>query len=265
MAFSLALVDFDGTLADSMPYWLRLPADTLRAAGLPQPEGFAEYIRSVPIREIARDMGAKYPQLEAETPLAVRWSAEMAAHYAREIPLKPGAKKLLQTLRAAGLRVYILSATRHALLDPAIERLGVAPLVDGVYAEEETGSKRTEAPYAFFRDRFGVPYEKMLLAEDAPRNLAAGGGARRFGRRRIRREHEGIYGDDSRRSGGVSAGLLRPFGAGGAAAAVTAERREPLRQPDGRRLHSQGRGVGYPRSCLLTYRTNKAGGQKRRV
>mgnify|MGYP003618444224 CR=1 FL=1 len=35
MAFSLALVDFDGTLADSMPYWLRLPADTLRAAGLP--------------------------------------------------------------------------------------------------------------------------------------------------------------------------------------------------------------------------------------
>ena len=49
MAFSLALVDFDGTLADSMPYWLRLPADTLRAAGLPQPEGFAEYIRSVPI------------------------------------------------------------------------------------------------------------------------------------------------------------------------------------------------------------------------
>ena len=76
-------------------------------------------------------------------------------------------------MRAAGLRVYILSATRHALLDPAIERLGVAPLVDGVYAEEETGSKRTEAPYAFFRDRFGVPYEKMLLAEDAPRNLAA--------------------------------------------------------------------------------------------
>ena len=76
-------------------------------------------------------------------------------------------------LRAAGLRVYILSATRHALLDPAIERLGVAPLVDGVYAEEETGSKRTEAPYAFFRDRLGVPYEKMLLAEDAPRNLAA--------------------------------------------------------------------------------------------
>ena len=173
MSFSLALVDFDGTLADSMPYWLRLPVDTLRTANLPQPEGFTEYIRSVPIWEIARDMGAKYPQLEAKTPLAARWSAEMAAHYAHDIPLKPGAKELLQMLRAAGLQVYILSATRHALLDAAIERLGVAPLVDGVCAEEETGSKRTEAPYAFFREKLGVPYEQMLLVEDAPRNLAA--------------------------------------------------------------------------------------------
>ena len=173
MSFSLALVDFDGTLADSMPYWLRLPADTLRAAGLPQPEGFTEYIRSVPVWEIAKEMTKQYPQLEAETPLAARWSAEMAAHYAHDIPLKPGAKELLSVLRAAGLRVYILSATRHALLDAAIERLGVAPLVDGVYAEEETGSKRTEAPYAFFREMLGVPYERMLLVEDAPRNLAA--------------------------------------------------------------------------------------------
>ena len=173
MAFSLALVDFDGTLADSMPYWLRLPADTLREADLPQPEGFAEYIRSVPIWEIARDMGKMYPQLEANTPLAARWSAEMAEYYARAVPLKPGAKELLRTLRAAGLGVYILSATCHALLDPAVERLGVAPLADGVYAEEEIGSKRTEAPYAFFRDKLGVPYERMLLVEDAPRNLAA--------------------------------------------------------------------------------------------
>ena len=101
MAFSLALVDFDGTLADSMPYWLRLPADTLREADLPQPEGFAEYIRSVPIWEIARDMGKMYPQLEANTPLAARWSAEMAEYYAWAVPLKPGAKELLRTLRAA--------------------------------------------------------------------------------------------------------------------------------------------------------------------
>ena len=165
MSYSLALVDFDGTLADSMPYWLRLPVDTLREAGIPQPDGYENYIRSIPMWEIARET--------EETPLAVRWSARMAEYYAHDIPLKPGAKALLRLLRKHGLRVYILSATRHALLDRAIDRLGVAPLVDGVYAEEETGSKRTEAPYAFFRDRLAIPYEKMLLVEDAPRNLAA--------------------------------------------------------------------------------------------
>lgn len=173
MTYSLALVDFDGTLADSMPYWLSLPFNTLRTAKLPQPEGFAEYVRSMPMHEIARDMTEKFPQLAAETPLEVRWGMEMAAHYAHDIPLKPAAAEFLRTLRTAGLRVYILSATHHALLDAAVERLGIAPLVDGVYTEAETGSKRTEAPYAFFREKFGMPYERMLLAEDAPRNLAA--------------------------------------------------------------------------------------------
>lgn len=173
MPYSLALVDFDGTLADSMPYWLRLPVDTLREAGIPQPDGYENYIRSIPMWEIARETEKTYPQLVEETPLAVRWSARMAEYYAHDIPLKPGAEALLRLLRKHRLRVYILSATRHALLDGAIGRLGVAPLVDGVYAEEETGSKRTEAPYAFFRDKLAVPYERMLLVEDAPRNLAA--------------------------------------------------------------------------------------------
>ena len=173
MKHTLALVDFDGTLADSMPYWLSLPFDAFRHAGMPVPEGFAEYVRSVPIWEIARDMGERYPQLAEEMPLSERWNARMKAYYAHDIPLKPGAEELLRLLRRSGMRVYVLSATSHALLDGAIDRLNVGALVDGVYSEEETGSKRTEAPYAFFRDRLGVPYEEMVLVEDAPRNLAA--------------------------------------------------------------------------------------------
>lgn len=173
MSYALALVDFDGTLADSMPYWLRLPADALREAHLPLPDGFDEYIRSVPMWEIAREMETAYPPLAGARPLAERWGERMAAYYAHDVPLKRGAAEFLALLRSRGLRICILSATRHALLDAAIDRLGVAPLVDGVYTEEEIGSKRTEAPYAFFRERLGVPYERMLLAEDAPRNIAA--------------------------------------------------------------------------------------------
>ena len=63
MAFSLALVDFDGTLADSMPYWLRLPADTLRAAGLPQPgKSSCFFCPSMRAEEII-DLREHYPDL----------------------------------------------------------------------------------------------------------------------------------------------------------------------------------------------------------
>ncbi len=173
MSYALALVDFDGTLADSMPYWLSLPKDALREAGIREPEGFDSYIRSVPMHEIAADMAKKYPAVEAECSFLQRFDAQMREHYAKRVPLKPGADELLRLLRRAGVRICILSATRHELLDAVAERLGVTALADGIYTEAEVGSKRTEAPYAYFRDRSGVPYEKMLLVEDAPRNLAA--------------------------------------------------------------------------------------------
>ena len=173
MSYALALVDFDGTLADSMPYWLSLPVNTLREFGIPQPEGFTDFIRSIPMHEIAEKLSERYPELEAEKPLRERWQAQMAEYYAHDIPLKSDALKLLDTLRAHGLKVFILSATYHELLDPAIRRLDVLSHADGVYSEQECGSKRTAEPYEFFRDTFGVPFEKMLLAEDAPRNLAA--------------------------------------------------------------------------------------------
>ena len=173
MSYALALVDFDGTLADSMPYWLSLPKDALREAGIPEPEGFDAYIRSVPMHEIAADMAKKYPAVEAECPFLQRFDAQMRAHYAEHVPLKPGADGLLRLLHRANIRICILSATRHELLDAVAERLGVTALADGIYTEAEAGSKRTEAPYAYFRDTFGVPYGKMLLIEDAPRNLAA--------------------------------------------------------------------------------------------
>ena len=85
MAFSLALVDFDGTLADSMPYWLRLPADTLRAAGLPQPgKSSCFFCPSMRAEEII-DLRERYPDL-----------------FRRALALEDNARANLKTVRGLG-------------------------------------------------------------------------------------------------------------------------------------------------------------------
>ncbi len=173
MIYKAALLDFDGTLADSMPCWLDLPRRTLAEAGIPEPPGFQQTIREIPMREIAVWMAGEYPELVRERTLEERWYAMMADNYLHRVSLKPGAEALLDLLREAGLRPAILSATKRPLLDVALERFGLFPRVDLVLTEEEADSKRTEAPYRLAAERLGAELAEMVLMEDAPRNLAA--------------------------------------------------------------------------------------------
>ena len=173
MIYKAALLDFDGTLADSMPCWLDLPRRTLAEAGIPEPPGFQQTIREIPMREIAVWMAGEYPELVRERTLEERWYAMMADSYLHRVSLKPGAEELLDLLREAGLRPAILSATKRPLLDVALDRFGLFSRVDLVLTEEEAGSKRTEAPYRLAAERLGAELAEMVLVEDAPRNLAA--------------------------------------------------------------------------------------------
>jgi len=173
MRYAAALVDFDGTLADSMPWWLDLPRRTLEEAGIPEPKGFRRSIREVPMREIAVWMARDYPELVRESTLEERWYAMMADNYRRRVALKPGAMDLLSLLREEGLKIVILSATKRPLLDVALERFGLFSRVDLILTEEEAGSKRSQEPYLLLSEKLGLSLPEMLLVEDAPRNIAA--------------------------------------------------------------------------------------------
>ena len=171
MGFRLALVDFDGTLADSMPYWLALPRDTLREYGIPEPEGFEELIRALPMWEVGLHLGKEYPELVRDMPLRERWDAKMLENYRQRIPRKAGSRELLRLLRAEGCTVAVLSATRQPHLDLALEHLELMPLLDEVFTEAEAGSKHEPETYLHLAEKFGCAVSEVLLVEDAPRNL----------------------------------------------------------------------------------------------
>ncbi len=172
MRYKAALVDFDGTLADSMPAWLDLPRTAFHRSGVEPPADLDILIRTVPIWEVARRLETVYPMLSPGRPLEEYWMEIMEENYLFRVPLKPGAIKLLSLLRESGLKIVILSATGQPMLGRALDHFGLLALADAVVTEEEAGSKRTSAPYDFCAARLGLPREEMLLIEDAPRNLA---------------------------------------------------------------------------------------------
>ncbi len=172
MPFRAALIDFDGTLADSMPCWLSLPQDTLRREGIPEPPGFQRLIREIPMWEVALRLQRDFPAL-ADGHATAGWPEEMRGHYLHDVALKPGAEAALDLFRSLGIRTVILSATPADLLDAALGRFSLYGRLDAVFSEHEVGSKRDPDTYRRCAERLGAPVEDLLLVEDAPRNLEA--------------------------------------------------------------------------------------------
>lgn len=175
MPCQLAIVDFDGTLAESMPYWLELPFVTLQQENIPEPEGFRDYIRSLPLWEVGAQLERDYPFLLEKGPVTEQWYAHMEANYRHRVPLREGAVEFLKLLRQRGRKIVLLSATRASTLAIAMERFGLYELLDGVYSEEQIGSKRSEEPYRYLAEKTGIPLSDMFLVEDSWKNLRTAG------------------------------------------------------------------------------------------
>ena len=172
MAYSAALIDFDGTLADSMPYWLRLPLDTLSRLGLPEPEGFRERISTRPMWEVAGYLSELYPTL-TQKGLRDLWDGMMLENYRERILLKDGVRELLGLLRARGVRLILLSATRQPYLNGALEHFDLLREFEAVLTETETGAKHEPETFIRLAQRLGCAPEELLLLEDSPPNLRA--------------------------------------------------------------------------------------------
>ena len=105
-----AIFDLDGTLLDSMQVWEQVDIDFLSAHGIAAPQ---DYVRAV--AEMSLEDSAAYTVRRFSLPMTPdevmeRWRAMVQKAYETEVPLKPGAKALLQKLRRAGWRLGVATA-----------------------------------------------------------------------------------------------------------------------------------------------------------
>ncbi|GGN05838.1 hydrolase [Thermus composti] len=119
------------------------------------------------IREAARDLGLPLRALEG-----LRYY-----HFLRQAP---GAEALLQSLKARGLKVGVLSNTLPSLKE-SLAHHGLARYVDGFFASCALGVAKPD-PRAFLLalEGLGLAPEEILYLDDDPENVEA---ARRLGLR----------------------------------------------------------------------------------
>jgi beta-phosphoglucomutase len=179
------IFDLDGVLTDTAEYhyrgWKRLADEE----GIPFTREDNETLRGIARRESLMLIieGQVYPEEKLQEMMERK--NRYYLEYIREITandLLPGAKELLQEIRAAGLRTAIGSASKNS--GEVIDRLGIRSLLDAI-SDGYSVERQKPAPDLFLNAaaQLGLQPAECVVVEDATAGVEAAiaGGFRSIG------------------------------------------------------------------------------------
>ena len=169
------IFDLDGVITDTAEYhyrgWKRLAEEE----GLSFSREDNEHLRGIPRREslmlILKDR--VYPEskilemMERKNGYYLEFIKEISAR-----DLLPGAKELLEEIRAAGLRIALGSASRNA--GEVLDRLGIRSLFDAI-SDGHSVERQKPAPDLFLHAarQLGLSPDECVVIEDAAAGIEA--------------------------------------------------------------------------------------------
>jgi HAD superfamily hydrolase (TIGR01509 family) len=167
----LVLLDFDGTLVDSMSMWVDIDRQIFAASGLPVPDGLTE--RLIPLNE--DETAAVFLEYGCQgTVESIRAMHDRLAQeqYEKFISLKPGAKELLDALREKDIKLGIVSAATLGRMLPCIARLGLTGYFSIILPCGDIGiNKHTAEPYQMALETLNVDAEHAVFVDDFYGNI----------------------------------------------------------------------------------------------
>ena len=164
-----AIFDMDGTLIDSMGYWKTLAAEYLKTKRISTiSREMSERIKPMTMSESAAYFHQEFHLPGTPETIAEEMNQMMGAHYKKDIPLKPGVKEYLYSLKNAGVSMCVASATAGPLMEACLERLGVLELFEFLISCESVGAGK-DRPDVYFAaaKRLGGRIQDTAVYEDA--------------------------------------------------------------------------------------------------
>lgn len=162
-----AIFDVDGVLLDTMHVWTDAGARYLASLGKEAEPRLGDKLFTMTV-----DMGAVYvkEKYELTQPLdeIIRGiNGVVEDYYYNHAPFKPGARELLEQLKAAGVPMTVASSTGKSYLLAAFDRLGYTDCFDDIFSCVELETSKSE-PGIFFRacETMGTAPEHTWLFED---------------------------------------------------------------------------------------------------
>ena len=168
-----AILDLDGTIVDSMGYWRGFEKAFLLENGIKEENikklSKNDWIGSDWVEALCEFFNAEYGF--SLTPEKFhQWGIDfMMRKYATVIEFKPGAKELLEKLKAQGVKMCICSSTDRSIMEPVLQKYDLDKYFEFTLHCRQFGREKNE-PETFYycMERLGADKpEEVAVFEDA--------------------------------------------------------------------------------------------------
>jgi HAD superfamily hydrolase (TIGR01509 family) len=172
------LFDMDGTLVDSEKVWdVGLTELAVRYGGTLSAPARARMV-GTSMAESMEILHGDIGQPWRDPLTSVTWLEDRVKElFAAGLVWRPGAAELLAEVRAAGIPMALVTATRRHLVDVALETIGRAHFAAVVCGDEVDETKPHPLPYLTAAALLGVDVGRCVAIEDSPTGVASAAAA----------------------------------------------------------------------------------------
>lgn len=166
MQYDTYLFDFDGTLVDSMPTFVKAMLKVLDDYGVKYGDDIVKIITPLGYKgsaEYFQKLGLKLSVDEI-----IELINEFAINeYTYNIPAKANVLDTLVKLKNRGADLNVLTASPHIMLDPCLKRLGMFDLFTNVWSCEDFSTTKADPEiYKMASRKIGKKIDKIVFLDD---------------------------------------------------------------------------------------------------
>lgn len=162
------IFDLDGTLLDSMQVWDKVYAAPFNEYGIDMPDDYMMKVNHLSLKDCIKYTLSNTPLPCDGDKLNDIWWKRAYREYAENVPLKEGARSLLELLSANGTALAVATASPYSLFVPCLKRLGIYDLFDCFVSTDEV-ERGKDSPDVYLKAaaRLNLSPEECAVAEDS--------------------------------------------------------------------------------------------------
>ncbi|MYT22309.1 HAD-IA family hydrolase, partial [Streptomyces sp. SID7760] len=165
--------DMDGTLVDTEGFWWEVEVDVFGELGHRLEEAWRDVVVGGPMTRSAAFLIESTGAAITLSELSVLLNERFEARIADQVPMMPGAERLLAELARHNVPTALVSASHRRVIDRVLRSLGPERFALSVAGDEVARTKPHPDPYLLAAAALGAHPSRCAVIEDTATGVAA--------------------------------------------------------------------------------------------